>query len=408
MKILSKNELINIFLRITPVGAKFGIIVFLAEVLSTNNYAKFNLIITTITLGIYFFGLDFYHFSNREIILSKDDTLEKIASAVLLYFIIYVCFSIVGYFSLPNLNFIESDYLRILLLLMITEHLNHECYRLYICFKKIKTANIIFFFKGVTWTTAIFILFLSGNQHKITIDLILKLWLVANICSLVAVFFNVKVYKHIKDIEFNLKFIKKGFKICLWIFLSTISLKIIEYSGRYISDFFLEDDETAVFLFYSSIAISLSLYIDTVVTSFEYPKLVESYKTNHFEIQKVKFKKKLIKHIIICVMLIFLIGLIVVNLISNTLYLSKFNVLVYMLFGNVLMNYSLLNHYILYAKKQDKSIVRVNLFGGAFSIIASIILIYYFGLLGASLSVLVSGAVVMYLRRKFVQTSDGL
>lgn len=406
MKILSINELLNVFLRITPVAAKFGIIIFLAEVLSTSNYAKFNLIITTITLGIYFLGLDFYHYSNREIILSRGGVRKKIASSILVYFIIYTCFLIVGFYSFPGISFIEMDFITVLLLLMITEHLNHECYRLYICFKKIRTANIIFFFKGVSWTTIIFILFLSGNQHKITIELILNAWLLANISSLVLVFINARGHKYLKGIEFDSSFIKKGFKVCVMIFISTISLKIIEYSGRYISDFYLNDDETAVFLFYSSIAISLSLYVDTVVTSFEYPKLVESSLTNQFETQKVKFKNKLIKHIVLCVLVIFFIAFIIVNGMSNKLYVSEFNILVYLIIGSVLMNYSLLNHYILYSKKQDKSIVKINLLGGTISIIASIILIYKFGLLGASISALVSGASVMCLRKKFVSAND--
>ena len=399
------KKLLNAALRITPVFLKFLVIILFAEVLSLADYGFFNLIVTSITIGIYLLGVDFYYFSNREIITHKSKAQSLIISSLIVYITIYIIFYIVSTFISP-FDLAERGLLNTLILLIISEHFNQECYRILICLKKVYPANLIFFFRTSSWTIIVGYLILFGELPDNPILSVLNYWLVSNFLAIVVTLlyasFKIKFNKNL-FFSIDYGFVVKGLKLSLWVFLGTILLKATEYSARYITEIILDSEETAIFTYYSTIAIAMNMYINSVVTSFEYPKLVERVKTDAFYKQLSLFKFNIKGHIAFSGALILLLGFFVTRQLSEEQYLSYYMLLPIMVIGISLMNISLGDHFNLYANKKDKSIISINIYSGLITILITTILIYYFGLIGGALSVLFSGLALLLLRKKQVR-----
>lgn len=398
-------KLLNAALRITPVFLKFVVIILFAEVLSLEDYGFFNLVVTSVTIGIYVLGLDFYYFSNREIIIEKTKRHQYVFSSIVVYLIIYVIF----YFFLVLLTpsgLADRGLVNNVAFLIISEHLNQECYRTMICLKKVLHANIIFFFRTSSWTLLVIYIVLFGEFQDTPILDVLNYWIIANIFAILAVLIYIVFCKN--RVNFTLffldrDFIARGLKLTRWVFLGTILLKATEYSSRYITEIFLGNTDTAIFTYYATIAIAMNLYINTVVTSFEYPALVETVSTPLFYKQLSLFNLKIRQHVLFSGILILLLGYFVTKELSKPAYLNNYWILPIMAIGVSFMNLSLGNHFNLYANKKDKSIMWINIISGVITILTTSILIKSYGLLGGSFSVLTAGLILLFLRKRQVK-----
>ena len=155
-------------------------------------------------------------------------------------------------------------------------------------------ANILLFFRTVSWSSIIF--YYYYNSNLITIDKIFKLWLIANILTIVYVFVLSisKNYKKILKFTFSKNWIKEGLRISSVFFIATISLKSMEYANRFIVDYFMGEVLAGVFLFYSNISILITVYINTIVISFELPELIKSVNSHNINNLLKKFNKSLL------------------------------------------------------------------------------------------------------------------
>lgn len=399
------KKLVNATLRITPVFLKFLVIILYAEVLSLSEYGFFNLIITSVTIGIYLLGVDFYYFSNREIITNKSKAQSLIISSLVVYltvyFIFYLALNVLSPFSLA-----EEGLLKIIIFLIISEHFNQESYRILICVQKVFLANIIFFFRTTSWTAIVIYQIFYGEPLNNPILFVLKCWVVSNLFAAAVLLLYAALKTNYNQKLFGLidiDFIIKGLKLSFWVFLGTMLLKATEYSARYITEIILGSEETAVFTYYSTIAIAMNIYINSVVTSFEYPKLVERVNTKTFHKQLSLFNFNLRGHIAFSGALILLLGFFVTKQLSEEGYLNYYMILPIMVVGISFMNVSLGDHFNLYANKKDKPIIKINIYSGLITILITATLIYFFGIMGGALSVLFSGLTLLILRKKQVR-----
>lgn len=400
------EQLVNATLRIAPVFLKFIVVILFAEALSLEEYGLFNLLITSVTIGLYLLGLDFYYYSNREIITNKEKRQSYIISSFIIYGVVYIMFYIIIHIISP-FNLAKKELLNSLILVIISEHFNQECYRILICLKKVLYANLIFFFRVSSWTSYMIYLILFGQLSNTPIQALLNYWIISNVLAITAILIYSAVKIDLTRIRKGLidkDFIKKGLKLSLWVFLGTVLLKATEYSGRYITELILGNKETAIFTYYSTIAIAMNIYINAVVTSFEYPKLVEAVSTKNYHKELKMFNKKLLNHIVFCGVAILVIGYFITRELSEKEYLKHYWILLVMVLGVILMNLSLGDHYNLYAHKKDNSIIWTNIYSGVVTIITTTGLIYLLGLPGGVVSVLISGMAIFLLRRKQVSS----
>lgn len=405
MSILQKipfYKLINLGLRIGGMGAKFLIIILMSKFLTDFDYGNFGLITTLVTILIYVLGIDFYNYSIRDILKesrTKIDVFNKVCNTLLFYVIIYTLLGPVFYLIFSKVEF-TMPYVLSIFFLGITEHLCQETYRLLIAFKKVLLANILLFVRTVGWVLVI--LYKIVNNQEFDLVFLFRIWLIAN-CVVILFMFVYGViynYKKIKYFEFRSKWVQKGLNTALLFFIGTVLLKIIEYSNRFVIDSFLGKEAAGVFTFYSQIAILMTVYINTIVISFELPVLIESSKTKKVKELYVKFKKALKQHIVIVtlgIMVLIKPILIWQNKESFEVYLP---ILLLLLIGAGFMNYSLAEHFKLYIYNRDKKIVKILVITSIFNLCFTVMFTFWFGLYGASTAFLITGLLMSFLRKK--------
>ena len=80
-------KLLNVFLRIGGIGSKFLIVTLMSKYFDVDVFGNYGLITSIITILIFVLGFDFYNFSIRDILNTKDK--QEIVNKVVVTFILY-------------------------------------------------------------------------------------------------------------------------------------------------------------------------------------------------------------------------------------------------------------------------------------------------------------------------------
>lgn len=405
MKFFKENfhfiKMINVALRIGGIGSKFIIFTLMSKYFKIDVFGDYSLLTSIITIFIFVLGIDYYNFSIRDILTTstKQEIISKVATTFVFYGLVYLVFICIAYLIFNKIEYIKP-YVFLIIGLCITEHLSQEIYRLLISFKKVLLANILLFIRTMGWTLIIvyFLLF----KILITIEIIFKLWFIANSLTIIyvivyATFLN---FKQLKETNINFLWIKKGLKVCYLFFLATISLKSVEYANRFIVDFYLGKELAGVFTFYSSITMLITVYINTIVISYELPELISFAATEKISPLLLKFKKSMFNQLVISSLILLIIIKPLLLWQGKEEFENYLPLIFLMTIGVGLMNYSLIHHFKLYIFKKDFAIFKIMIFSGVISFILCIILTRYFGLYGSGFSFAISGFFMFYLRRR--------
>jgi len=387
-------------LRIGGIGSKFLVFTLMSKYFQTDIFGDYSLMTSIITVSIFMLGLDFYNFSIRDILTTEDDSQirSKVATTFILYGFIYMFFVCFSYTIFKSVDYI-NPFTWSLIGLCITEHLSQEIYRLLIGFKRVLLANILLFLRTVGWAIVI-LYFVFFEVLEVTIDLIFKLWLLANTLTILYVF-CLAIFKNIKfrsSVNIDYKWIKKGIRVCYLFFLATVSLKAIEYANRFIIDYYLGKEIAGVFTFYSSLSILITVYINTIVISYELPELITHARSNKIKGLFIKFKKSMTIQLIVGSLLLLMIIKPLLIWQNKPIFENYLPLIFFMLIGVGLMNYSLIYHFKLYVFHKDWQIFKIMMITGALSLILAVILTAFFGVYGCALSVVLSGILMHILR----------
>jgi O-antigen/teichoic acid export membrane protein len=391
--------MVNVALRIGGIGSKFIVFTLMSKYFKIDVFGNYSLLTSIITIFIFVLGLDYYNFSIRDILTTSSlkEIRSKVITTFFFYGLIYLVFTVLAYFIFVRIEYIKP-YVFLIIGLCITEHLSQEIYRLLISFKKVLFANILLFVRTMGWTLII-VYFLVFNI-EITLEILFKLWLTANTVTILYVFGDslFSNFKQLEEINIDYLWVKKGLKVCYLFLLATISLKSVEYANRFIVDFYLGKELAGVFTFYSSITMLITVYINTIVISYELPPLISFAKTEKITPLLLKFKKSILIQLLIASILLLIIIKPLLYWQGKEEFAEHLPLIFFMIIGAGLMNYSLIYHFKLYIFKMDFAIFKIMIFSGIISFILCIMLTSVFGLYGSGVSFAISGLVMFYLR----------
>jgi O-antigen/teichoic acid export membrane protein len=396
MKKLFSNQVINIFLRGTTVLLKFILSVLVIKKLSIEEFGVFGLFQSTIIISTFILGFDFYNFTSREI-------LKENAKSVSYYFINQLAFHLVVYILIVPLTFfvfisgiIHANYLWLFVLILISEHLSQELYRLLIILNKSVAATTLLFLRSGLWVLFLYF-FWTQNILTVNINSILFLWLLGAISSVLLGF----KFANLNTInKINFKWIIYGVKVSLPFFIGTILYKIIEFSGRYFLSFYHSETEVGVYTFFTSISNILFVFVQTIVIIELYPKLIKAKNNGQeeFFLMLRIFKKQIIQYSIIGIVLsIICIYPLLWFLDKTALFESVFAYLL-LLVSTLFFCFSFISHYALYVNKKDFDILKATIISFIFNISLSFVLIPRFAVLGAALAQLSTFAIMFIIK----------
>lgn len=402
---INKTKLFLLTLRGVSVLAKFLFTTLFFQ-FSETGFGEYSLVATTILLLVFLIGMDFYSYANRAVLAPDSNPQKIIFNQFSLYVVLYVLMLPVVYLIFKSIQF-NRNYFWLFYLVLITEHLNFEFYRLMFVFKKPLAANINLFLRNGLWVlvAGVYLFY----QHQIDIQTVLWLWFGGNIAALsfsVALSLSKRQKIDTKHFKLDKKWIIKGISVSLPFILGSLAYKTIEFSDRYLIDYFLGKQAAGVYSFFANMANVLNIVLFTLVVSVLYPSLVESIMQKKHELfEKVykQFKKETFLYALLVGLFLSILLPVVLLYIHKPQYLNQMTVFALLLLGNIILNWSFLYHFIIYAHQKDWKIFKATAWAALINIVLNIILIPYWQITGAAVATLISFIILIALKYKEAQ-----
>jgi len=370
-------RLLNTILRSGVLASKFLLIFFLAVYLPPEELGLYGLIVVSIAYGIYPLGFDFYNYTTRELIKSNKKTWGRLlknqgALHVRLYGLFLPLFAFVFFLDLLPWRIAPWFFL-----LLVLEHLNQECMRLLIAMSKPLSASLALFMRQGIWALII-VAWMHQYPEARDLEYVLSAWVLGSAGALFVAFYTITTLPIAGWREpVDWAWIKKGLRIALPLLVSTLSLSTISTIDRYWFGHLQGNALLGAYVFYISLAASLISFLDAAVFHFSYPKMVYAASKGDIASMKKIMKEMFIQvtalSALFVVCAIFLTSPIL-NFIGKEAYLGSENLFFILIIAMIIHAYSHIPHYVLYAKHQDRVIVRSHVMSVFFFIFCGVML----------------------------------
>lgn len=389
-----KEKLLALILRGAGISGKFLLVFLLTRMISLEFQGIFSLMNTNVALLIILIGFDFHIYGNKLIV--KDRTkLPFIFKNSLLFFSAAYVLLIPIAFLLNFYQFIESELLVLFIILVVLEHLGQELFRIYISIERVIFANVLFFLRSGLWSWGLVFYLLFSSDTDITIKGILVIWSLSALAAVIIAVAYLPGIKNFFRVKIDKQWIFKGIQVGLSLFIATVSLKIIEYSDRYLIDYFLGKKELGIYAFFFQLANLVNVLIFTLYISFIYPKIYRSvYEGDHEALRRNKVEIYKSTSVIVALSIIAsLVGLPYLLALAGKSELYDYTGVLYLLIiGILFLNFSFSSHFVLIAREEEKKIIYSTLFSCVINISLNLLLIPAVGISGAAIAALVSSA----------------
>lgn len=399
-----KKKLLALALRGAGISGKFLLVFLLTRKISLEFQGIFSLMNTNVALLVILIGLDFHVYSNKLIVKDRSELPFIFKNSLFFFASAYVLLIPIS-FLLNSFEFVQSDLLGLFIILVVLEHLGQELFRIYISIEQVIFANVLFFLRSGLWSWILAGYLLFSAEAQITIEEILTIW---TFSALSAVIMAVAFLPGIKDffkVKIDKQWIVKGFRVGLSLFIATVSLKIIEYSDRYLIDYYLGKKELGIYAFFFQLANLVNVLIFTLYISFVYPKIYRSVYENNLESLR-KNKREIYRSttwIVVLSIIGALVGLPHLLPLAGKAELYDYTGVLYLLIISILfLNFSFSSHFVLIAREEERKIVYTTLFSCIINISINLLLIPIIGIIGAAIAALVS-SVTLWLTKVWAE-----
>lgn len=408
--LLLLGKYFHVLLRVLSIISKFGLVLFIGKEFKTSDLGEYSLFVTTINLLVYLIGFDFYTFSSRELLRREHEDRYNVIKNQFSFYIISYLIILPIIFLIYFLGVVETNYFIYLLVVLLTEHLGQELYRLYVNLSKHIFANFLLFLRAGAWCYLLIALWLFGFDEFKNLESIFSAWLVFSGLSVVVgftVLYKEFFYKKGKLEKVDFNWLKKGIRVSSNFLISTFAFKVIEFSDRYVIDLYKGKSDVGVYGFFSNIVNFMHVIVFTLVASVYFPQMIERKARGDYEnLEKVKksfFKENIIYSLFCVIGLLGSIRLVLSYLDKESFFnnLDSFYLLVLAIF---FLNLSLLPHYNLYIDKKDNYLRNISILAAIINIVLNFILIRPFGMLGASISTLLSFILLFLFKTKIFKS----
>lgn len=403
-------KIFNLSLRGLSIVSKFFLILYITKYFSLSDLGVYGIFFTTITILVLVLGLDFYMFNTREILsVDYDKRLSLILNQSILHIITYLLILplVLGVFYF---NILPWQYLVWFYGILIAEHLSQELYRLFITLSKPLFANFLLFIRTSSWIYILLFIWIYDESKQFhNLELIWKMWFLGSVASILLGIYQLKKTIHIPNSSnsINFKWIQKGLTISAIFFLSTIMLKTIEFSDRYMIQYWLNNEDLGIYTFYANFTNVAQTIVFTLVVMIHSPKILEFANQNNFTAYR-KLKTIFNKQIIFISLISFFVVIVAIYgalyLINKTTLYNNLMTFYILNFSILMQNYVLIYYYDLYSQKKDKRILTSTIIGAILNIVLNIILIPQYGIIGAAIATLLS--IISILITQYIFTKE--
>lgn len=384
-----KQGFISVSLRVLTLASKFVLLMYLVRYFAVEAVGVYGLIAVTISISLYFLGVDFYVFSTREVLSQSSKRLPVLVrDQAVLHGIAYVI-------VLPILlcvfaaNLIGWTYAIWFYGILVLEHLSQESYRLLVAISRPARANLILFLRSGAWIYAVVGLGMVSSDFRI-LSVVWVGWLTGALASIIIAAYSLRDYpwKFALSENVDWSWIRSGIKVAIPYLVASLCLMSVQFADRYAISYFKGEAQLGIYTFYAQIANTVQLLITTGVTSLIYPKMVSAYQKWDHDTFAALFKKLtwgvIAGTITLCLIISAAIPF-VLRVLDRPHVAEYQPVLWLLLIGNGLLTLSHIPHYSLYAQGKDRSVVYSTVIACLFSVGLNCLLVPIYGLYGAAL-----------------------
>jgi O-antigen/teichoic acid export membrane protein len=393
---------INLGIRGATLVGKFLLVYFLADELTVTQNGVWGIFTTSIALSLYVVGLDFYTYSSRRILeFKEEDRSPMLRDQLVFYLLSYlVLFPILG--LLFVFNVIEAKFAIFFYAILIFEHLAQEAYRTFVIFSKPILANIILFLRTGLWAYILVFLWKMGVEELESLKWLYLFWLSGGIAAVgLALYFITKLkFKSVRNVPIDWKWIRQGINVSLFFFIGTVGYKIIEFADRYFINFYHGTEPVGVYTFYANMCNIVETFVHTSVIIIFSPRLIETFHQSNYNYRKTlsQFAKQVVLYTIIIGILLAILIIPMLQSLENDEYINDYPTFLVLVVSKMVLNISLIFHYILYVRKNDFPIIKATVIACVINILLNFILIPPMGIMGAALATLISFFIILIMK----------
>lgn len=382
--ILSLRNAINLSLRGLSILGRFFLILLITFKFTSSELGVFGVFNTSIILGVQLVGFDYYIYTSRELLKDHAEKAFIFWNQILFQLVIYVL-TVPALIFLFTFEFLDWNYFYIFFLVLLLEHISGEQYRLLLLFGKSIQSSILLFVKSASW---VFLMFLLWRFSEAEFYHLFIFWSVGLMIAIIYGFIHLKdEFKGVFNFSFDE--IKTALKISIPFFISTIFLKITEYSNRYIIDAKLGKSDVGIYTLYSNFSSVLSTVVFTLVVMVQYPVLIKAFSSNSSNSQ-IERADKLLKDSFFSALLFappITIGVwVFFSFYKDGVYNDDFAVFMILILMNILICVNYATHYILYAKRRDSILIISYFIGSIVTMSLTFYLIENYKLIGTAVA----------------------
>ncbi len=364
-------------------------------------YGRYGIVAVSILMGTYLLGFEFYTYVQREWLKPETGVrhpfLHQLAFYLMLYPVVLPLFYLLFYYG-----FLDRSYLLWFYAVLVAEHLATELYRMQFVLNKPLLANLNLFFRSGFWTLpALWQLYTKGS---LDIPHILQYWLLGDLLALATALWTRTGAGHSSPERrsWDPAWIRKGLKASFPFFLAVVHYKAVEFSDRYIIDWFRNDVELGVYTFFANMSLLVNTVVYTAVVSVMYPEVTRSLLNPDGRTAEIfrRFRRQILRWTLVAAA-VALAGMpVLLWLLGKQVRLAYYDVFVVLVAANAVYNLSLIYHYVLYAHHKDWLLSRAVIAAAVFNLVANLILVPRLGIRAAAWSTLGAMWIIYWIKKR--------
>jgi len=345
-------------------ASRFLFVFCLARFVDSSFVGLYGLFAATVGYALYFLGLDFYTYANREILkLEKEAWGRPLKNQLALTAVLYVVFLplMAGLFLF---GFLPLYLLPWFVLILVSEHVNQELGRLLVSISEQLLASLALFVRQGIWAIGVVVLMALDKDAR-TLDYIFAAWAISGVLAAAVAIrrlrqLNIGGWQAAIDWQW----IIKGLKICIPLLVATLALRGVMTLDRYWLQALSSIDVVGAYVLFMGIAGTLMSFLDAGVFAYGYPLLIRAFQKGNAAEFRRGWQKMLWQTLGFC--LLFAAGSMLVlpyllSLIGNSFYSEYRFLYPWLLLATVMNALSMIPHLALYAQGYDRPIITSHL-----------------------------------------------
>jgi O-antigen/teichoic acid export membrane protein len=390
------SRIINLFMRSSGLALKLVLMLYIGKYLSISDIGTYGLVSAVVAIGIPLFGFRIDYIALRELVdLDVVQIVIKIRDQLVIYGITYFIFSLISFLlCLQKYWFNDVKIMMVMVTLTVLESFATITSGNLVPLKRPILANALFFVRSASWIPPLVLIGIVQIPSR-NVETVFLFWLLGIIGSISINGWKWRYLPWEKTLEIpiNWKLLYSNIKLCLPIWIGSISLVAAAFIDRFIIEIILGREVVGVISFYGSFVVALSGLLSSGIFSFVYPKMISAkLKSDNPLFRKLTKKmayQALIGSTITCVILGIIVPQLSFFMQKSELY--EFRFIFWAMLGGAWIRFSTeYIYYILYAENRDTEIWIGNFIYLLSATAGNILFVNLFGVKGLYFSPIVS------------------